>query len=100
MSKSWCACFTSETRHPDAVNRGTSASIRVVLPLPDQPANPNTRIELRERFKCASRRCKAKRTRKVWRRARGGNVLRAFHVGFQGACRVRSIFPVESNDRL
>src|SRR5262245_22871982 len=34
----------SETLSPRCVKRGISFSISVVLPLPDQPANPNTFI--------------------------------------------------------
>src|SRR2546423_1547744 len=46
MSKSWCACFTRETVRPLRESSGISRSMSVVLPLPDHPANPKTRIAL------------------------------------------------------
>src|SRR5215475_14266313 len=39
----------SDTVSPARVKRGISCSISVVLPLPDQPANPNTFIRPRGR---------------------------------------------------
>src|SRR5581483_10546673 len=39
-SKLWCACLISETTRPFLTRRGTICSMRVVLPLPDQPVMP------------------------------------------------------------
>src|SRR5262245_66199229 len=44
MSKEWCACLTVDTVTPRATSSGISAAIRVVFPLPLQPARPKIRI--------------------------------------------------------
>src|SRR6266566_3527885 len=44
MSKAWWACLTVDTVTPRETSSGISKVIRVVLPLPLQPARPKIRI--------------------------------------------------------
>src|SRR5437588_4888192 len=47
MSKEWWACFIVDTVIPRKTSSGIRAVIKVVLPLPLQPARPKIRIVAR-----------------------------------------------------
>src|SRR6202012_5986167 len=44
MSKSWCACLTTETRSPLPSRHGMTFDSKVVLPAPLHPESPITLI--------------------------------------------------------